>query len=186
MSMSLIEPGTEVLVRAAAAGDSRAWSALVARYDARIRAVAGAHRLCGADADDVAGATWLKAVEHIGRVEEPARFGGWLWTVARRECLRLLRASAREVVRPDVADEAAADAAVDAAVDAEEAALERRAAVRGALTALSGRQRTLLRMLHAEPAPSYEAIGTALGMPVGSIGPTRGRALSALRAQVRS
>jgi DNA-directed RNA polymerase specialized sigma24 family protein len=57
--------------------------------------------------------------------------------------------------------------------------------VRTALAALPPRQRTLLRLLHSESAPSYEAIGSALGMPVGSIGPTRGRALERLRRELQ-
>jgi RNA polymerase sigma factor (sigma-70 family) len=66
-----------------------------------------------------------------------------------------------------------------------ERAEERRAAVRQALGALPPRQRTLLRLLHAEDAPSYEAIGSTLGMPVGSIGPTRGRALERIRQELQ-
>ena len=38
-----------------------------------------------------------------------------------------------------------------------------------------------LSLLVEDPAPSYEEIGKALAMPIGSIGPTRGRALRRLR-----
>jgi DNA-directed RNA polymerase specialized sigma24 family protein len=56
--------------------------------------------------------------------------------------------------------------------------------VRSALGTLPPHQRTLLLVLHSGPARSYEAVGAALGMPVGSIGPTRGRALERLRREV--
>ena len=39
----------------------------------------------------------------------------------------------------------------------------------------------LLALLVASPPLSYEEIGARLGMPVGSIGPTRGRCLKKLR-----
>ena len=56
--------------------------------------------------------------------------------------------------------------------------------MRQALASLPDRQRTLLRLLHSEREPSYEAIGAQLGMPIGSIGPTRGRALDRLRKEI--
>ena len=72
-------------------------------------------------------------------------------------------------------------------VDPEETELaaERRDAVRHALASLPARQRTLLHLLHSDAAPSYDEIGSALGMPVGSIGPTRGRALERLRRELQ-
>jgi DNA-directed RNA polymerase specialized sigma24 family protein len=43
------------------------------------------------------------------------------------------------------------------------------------------RDRVLLRLLTSSDAPSYEEIALALNMPIGSIGPTRARALERLR-----
>jgi RNA polymerase sigma factor (sigma-70 family) len=177
------ELGTEALVAAAAAGDPQAWSRLIDRYAVLIRSVCRAHRLADADGDDVAQLTWLRAVEHIGRLRDPDRFGAWIATTARHECLRVLRGGRRLV---PTADEIQGPLFAEHA-DPDETALsaERRAAVRTALAALPPRQRTLLRLLHSESAPSYEAIGSALGMPVGSIGPTRGRALERLRRELQ-
>ena len=177
------ERGTEALVAAAAAGDPQAWSRLIDRYAVLIRSVCRAHRLADTDADDVAQLTWLRAVEHIGRLRDPDRFGAWIATTARHECLRVLRGCKRVV---PTADEIHGPLFAEHA-DPDEIALaaERRAAVRDALAALPPRQRTLLRLLHAEAEPSYEAIGATLGMPVGSIGPTRGRALERLRRELQ-
>jgi DNA-directed RNA polymerase specialized sigma24 family protein len=61
---------------------------------------------------------------------------------------------------------------------------ERDAALWQAFAALRPRHQALLRMLVADPKPSYAEIGAALGMPVGSIGPTSARALTALRREV--
>ena len=58
--------------------------------------------------------------------------------------------------------------------------------VRRALAKLSPRHQRLLRLLYSEPAPAYADIGRTLGIPIGSIGPTRGRALRGLHRQIES
>src|SRR3954466_6676248 len=95
------ERGTEALLAAAAAGEAEAWSHRIARYAVLIRSVCRAHRLADADADDVAQLTWLRAVEHIGRLRDPDRFGAWVGTTARRECLRVLQGRKRVVPTAD-------------------------------------------------------------------------------------
>jgi hypothetical protein len=44
--------------------------------------------------------------------------------------------------------------------------------------------RRLLRVLMADPPPSYAEVAVALDMPIGSIGPTRARCLANLRRLV--
>jgi RNA polymerase sigma factor (sigma-70 family) len=177
------ERPTEALVAAAANGDPQAWRELIDRFAVLIRSVTRSHRLSDADAEDVAQLTWLRAVEHIGRLHDPERFGAWVGTTARRECLRVLHGRKRLVPTCDEV----ANPLFAAHVDEDEIALaaERRTAVRQALTTLPDRQRTLLRLLHSETEPSYEAIGRKLGMPIGSIGPTRGRAIDRLRKEIQ-
>ncbi|MBV9923258.1 MAG: sigma-70 family RNA polymerase sigma factor, partial [Pseudonocardia sp.] len=85
------------LVSAAAAGDGRAWGEIVARYGDLVRATVAGFRLQQADAADAVQITWLRAVERIGTVRNPARLGGWLTTTAARECLAVLRRSKREL-----------------------------------------------------------------------------------------
>jgi RNA polymerase sigma factor (sigma-70 family) len=177
------ERDTEALVAAAAAGEPVAWKQLIDRYAVLIRSVCRSHRLCDADADDVAQLTWLRAVEHIGRLRDPDRFGAWIGTTARHECLAVLRGRKRVIPTADEIAQPLYAAHADA--DETELAAERRDAVRSALAALPPRQQTLLRLLHAESEPSYDEIGSALGMPVGSIGPTRGRALERLRRELQ-
>jgi RNA polymerase sigma factor (sigma-70 family) len=179
----LTETSLSRLVRDAKLGDHRAWDALVARYGGMVWAVARAHRLGDADAADASQATWLKLLEHIGDVKDPKALGGWLATTARRECLRILRHSAR--VDP-LADVGGRDAIADAGPELDEGLLtsERDSHLWRAFEALPPRDQALLRMLAADPAPSYEEIGAALGMPIGSIGPTRARALVRLRRAI--
>src|SRR3954465_13111666 len=165
------------LVRAAATGDQAAWNGLVARYNGLVWSVARSHRLPMADASAVVQTTWLRLVEHLGRLQEPERVGAWLATTARREALRALRQSARQVLTEDV-PETPADAHLGAAL----LTAERDQALWQAFGGLSERCQTLLRILVADPPPSYDEIGAALDMPIGSIGPTRPRGLDRLRS----
>ena len=187
----LVSPDdTGLLVRSAAGGDEVAWRGLVTRFSSLVWAVARAHRLPNADAADVYQTTWLRLAEHIGRIEHPERVGAWLATAARRECLQSLRAAAKTAPTDDM-DRLDITAAVgnptEEAVFAAETGREdaaRAAAMWRAFERLSGRCRELLRILMASPPPSYAEVAAALGLPLGSIGPTRARCLQRLREEM--
>jgi RNA polymerase sigma factor (sigma-70 family) len=183
------QPGSGAgrLVRAAASGDEAAWQAIVERFGGLVWAVTRGYRLPPADAADVFQTTWLRLAEHLGRITNPDHVGAWLATTARHECLRTARASMRTVPVEDATltgigyvDNRSPEQAV---LDAEAARLrsERARAVWRAFHGLSARCQQLLRVLMAAPPPSYAEVAAALGMPVGSIGPTRARCLGHLR-----
>ncbi len=167
------------LVRAARRDDRVAWQTLVDRHGRLLRAICRIHGLSAADSDDVIQITWLRAVEHVDRINDLDRFSSWLATVARRECLRALRHRAR--VRPS--DEQLLHQPTDPEADpaARLLAAERRGAVRAAVRRLATRDRMLLRHLFSDGVGSYADISRAFGMPIGSIGPTRGRILARMR-----
>lgn len=168
------------VVELAASGDRDAWDELVEEFSGLVWAVARSHRLSDADAADVAQTTWLRLVEHLDRLRDPDRVGAWLATTARHESLRLLRGARRQVpVGDDLPEPAQESRSLDAALLAD----ERDAALWQAVERLLPRDRALLRMLVADPAPSYEEVGVALDMPIGSIGPTRARSLARLRRE---
>lgn len=169
------------LVIAAAAGDQRAWNRLVGQFGSMVWSVARAHRLGDADAADVSQATWLRLLEHLGQLKEPASVGAWLATTARRECLRVLRENQRRVLYGDDApDFESSDMSPDEAV----LLSERDDALQRSFSRLRPSDQALLRLLMADPRPAYEEIATALDMPIGSIGPTRQRALERLRREL--
>ena len=169
------------LVEAARAGDESAWAALVAEFGDVVRAVTRSCRLAPVDAADVFQTTWLRLVENIDQIVDPRRLGAWLATTARRESLHVIRGAARLVpCGEDLPDRPGETPDPVERLIAEQTA----AALSVALGRLGRRDRALLRMLTAEPAPSYQEISATLGMPVGSIGPTRARALARLRGEV--
>jgi RNA polymerase sigma factor (sigma-70 family) len=168
----------EECVRLARMGDPEAWAEIVRRFEDMLRAVVRGHRLSSADAADVVQTTWLRLAENLDRLQDPSRMGAWLATTARRECLRTLRKLSRE--RPAENPPEPPHVGV-APTDRRLLQADRDAALWAAFAQLSPRDQRLLRMLVADPQPSYEEIGKALAMPAGSIGPTRGRALQRLR-----
>jgi RNA polymerase sigma factor (sigma-70 family) len=161
-------------------GDQRAWNALVDAYVGLVWAIARNHRLNAGDAADVSQSTWLRLVENIDRIDDPRRVGAWLATTARRECLRVLRLSGRQVL---VEEESELDRRSPNEVPLDTVLLREEEAemVRSAFALLPERCQQLLRLLMVDEPPSYEELSAALGMPIGSIGPTRGRCLEKLR-----
>jgi RNA polymerase sigma factor (sigma-70 family) len=174
------EVAVATLLERAAAGSQDAWNEIVRRYERLVWSVARAHRLDTSDAADAVQTTWLRLVEHLGAIHEPDRLGAWLATTARRESLRLVGRRRREQGQGDDDDLAlVADDAVD--VEAALLASERDVTLLRALRRLDERCQRLLRVLSASPPPRYDAVAEAFGMPIGSIGPTRGRCLQRLR-----
>lgn len=168
------------LVNRAGAGDSRAWGRLIDRYGRLIWSITREFKLADSDAADVSQTTWMRFVEHIDRLEHPDRAGSWLAATARNECLRCLASRRRLVLAHEdmVLDYSAGGPDIDEAL----LAAERAAIVRAAVAHLPRRWQRLMELLMADPPASYAEISVELGLPVGSIGPTRGRCLARLRA----
>jgi RNA polymerase sigma factor (sigma-70 family) len=171
------------LVAAASAGEQRAWHELVSRFNGMIAAVGRRHGLSSADVSELQQTTWLRLVENLDRIRQPERIGGWLATTARRESLQLLRRAARYTAGADqmLANMPNLDLPDP---DAGPLAEEREAAVRAAWTKLKPRCREMLSLLTKDDAMPYKDLARLLNIPVGSIGPTRGRCLEHLRRLV--
>jgi RNA polymerase sigma factor (sigma-70 family) len=174
-----ITPRSDVaaLVCAARAGDEAAWAQLVQRFDRQLRSTARRYQLAPADVDEVVQATWLNLLENIQRIHKPAAVGGWLATTARHNALGRRQRRVREQLTddPDVGSSAEADEP-EVRVLAE----ERDATLSAAVSTLPVHQRRLVTVLLKQPALDYRQIGEMLSVPVGSIGPTRARALARL------
>ena len=164
------------LVAAAAAGDQLAWRDLVDRYSPLLVTVVGRFRLSRAEVEDVAQTVWLRLVEYLGGLKEPQALPSWIITTGRRETIRYL--STRRRTDPLDTEQMVAELA-DPADGLEQA--ERHEVLLAGLAELPSRQRELLLLLVEDPAPSYDQISERTGIPVGSIGPTRARALERLR-----
>lgn len=168
------------LLAAAQAGDGAAWNELVIQLSGLPWAVARAHRLPQATAEDVVQTTWLRLLENLDRIRDADRLPGWLATTARRESLRVLRVAGRTTLLGDMNGQELPDDR-QPPVDERLLLAERDTQLWHAFAQLPPTCQALLRLLLADPAPSYIDVAAALGRPVGAIGPTRGRCLHRLR-----
>jgi RNA polymerase sigma factor (sigma-70 family) len=166
-------------VTAARGGDKRAWEELVERYAPLIWSICRQYRLADADAEDIVQAVWLYLVEQLDNLRDPEALPGWLATTTKRACAR-----ARRARRTLPVDERVLDSIPDgqiAPAGHELIVAERDAALREAFARLPPEGQELLALLMADPPVPYAEISAKLGIPVGSIGPTRRRYLDKLR-----
>lgn len=183
MPQKVTEHAAHALVRRAADGDQAAWNTLINEYNSLLWWTARTFRLNNEQAADVVQMTWLRLVENIGKIRDPERLSAWLLTTARRRCIDELNAASRE--RPS--DEQGIDAPSHEDGPEEHALRhEPRAAVRKAMRCLPESQQRMLLLLSASPPLSYQEISSRLGIPIGSIGPIRGRALRRLRVELET
>ena len=174
-------PQVVSLVIGARKGDQQAWNAIVERYSPLVWSICRRYRLNQADAEDVFQTAWMRLVDHLDSLCEPAALGGWLSTTTRRECFRVQRANCRHSAAEQVHDLESIPDRLTETADHELLAAERNATLREAFTRLPPGCQRLLALLIADPPVPYAEISTRLGMSVGSIGPTRRRCLDRLR-----
>ncbi|HEY0814426.1 MAG TPA: sigma-70 family RNA polymerase sigma factor [Pseudonocardia sp.] len=169
---------TTALVAAACRRDERAWTEIVLRYGRLVTLVVASYRMQEADAADAEANTWLHAVESLASLRDPTKLGGWLRTIARRECLATLRRTGLE----EPSDLVAAGI-TDVEPGPEEAVIgdEVCRAIAEAMGQLPRKGRWLILALFFLPEMAYADMAEQTGMPVGSLGPTRMRALRTLR-----
>ncbi|AYF98113.1 RNA polymerase sigma factor [Protaetiibacter intestinalis] len=141
--------------------------------------VVRAYGLGREEAEDVIQTTWLALVRSRDGIHDPRTVVAWLTTTARRESWRVVKADSRvdpvddEVLERAGGSSPAAEATAEQHLD--DARLWR------AVDSLSERCRRLLRVIAFSARPDYVHLAAELQMPVGSIGPTRGRCLDKLR-----
>jgi RNA polymerase sigma factor (sigma-70 family) len=176
--------GAEIagMVVRARAGDEGAIGEIVERCTPMLRAVARRCVARASDVDDVVQDVWLTFVQNLDRIREPAATRGWLVRVVTHTAWRAQQRAGRCVPTADL-DAGASDG------DTEDAALRQvwcedlRRRLAPALGALRAEDRRLVVLLASDGQPDYRTVGEVVGRPIGSIGPTRQRALERLRRQ---
>ena len=166
----------------------QAWERLIDQFSRLIWSITVEFKLTESDAADVSQTTWLRLLEHIDRIEHPDRVGSWLAATARNECLRSLAGHKKVVLGHDQDEIEEMEEAFGRGSEIDERLLarERDQVVRAAMSSLPTRWQRLLEMLMADPPISYAEISDQLGLPIGSIGPTRGRCLARLRVLLQA
>lgn len=162
--------------------DEQAWHSVVQDYGPRLRRLGYSYRLGGQEVEDALQATWLILLTHVEQVRDPACLGGWLTSIMRHECLRIVRRAGRR--RESLVDDwAGYEGNASDDVDAGEL-LDRDGLtphIWRLVCQLPPRQRDLIRALYERDQLSYTDVSVRMNMPLGAIGPTRQRALRRLR-----
>lgn len=179
------------LVAGARAGCATSWRELVDRYDDHLQHVARAQGLDGPTAADVVQQTWLAAITNIEALRTAQALAGWLRSILRRECLKALSLRHRETPRVDETDLTGRTNGRTVVMHTEprspeEEALRREQGmlVHTARHRLPRRDQDLLELLVVDPPLPYTEISRRLGVPIGSIGPTRARCFARLRREL--
>jgi RNA polymerase sigma factor (sigma-70 family) len=164
----------------ARAGEAGALDAIVRELNPLLWHVARSQGVPASEVSDVVQNTWLELVARLDDIRSPGALTGWLVVTTKHEAWRTNRK--RQSTGPGATDVDLA-AIPDDTPDASTALItdERDRILWHAFRHLSERCRALLRIVAMVDRPDYAVVGEALGMPHGSIGPTRGRCLERLR-----
>ena len=168
------------LVQAAGAGDQKAWNELIDRHIPLVFAVARRYRLSDKDCEDVSQTVWLRLLEHLGDIRDPKALPGWLAVTTRNEAFSVLKVRGRNLNAIPLETRERPDDKVD--VENDLLRSERNRALRDGMAELTEQQQEFLRLVTADPPLPYAEISRTLGIPIGSIGPTRARYLAKLRS----
>ena len=172
----------EDLLRLACAEDDdpAAWNELSRRYGRLLLYTARKVGLNDSDAAEVVQQTWIRLWERGHQIRDPESLPAWLTATARRESLRMTISGKRYLLCADPASEHG-ERFPAAATDVYPIDGDYEPAVEQALSRLPVLQQRLIRLLMSDTCPSYGEVAHLLGLPVGSIGPMRMRALRTLR-----
>ena len=164
------------------AGDPAGLDDLVARMTPVLWHVVRSYRLSPEAAEDVVQGTWLALVRNGAQISDGQAVARWLTTTARRAAWRAASRVGRDrsVDPADLAEYGPTEESAESSAVAHDEHARLWAAVR----VLDERCQRLLRVVAFLPRPDYAALSADLQMPVGSIGPTRGRCLAKLRAKL--
>jgi RNA polymerase sigma factor (sigma-70 family) len=172
------------LMSAARDGDDDALGQIVTELSPLLWHVARAAGLGRGDAEDVLQTVWLRLISHLDGIHTSMALTSWLVVTTRREAWRV-RAAGRKLLP---ADQDWLSALPDSEPGLAEQVIvdDQRRALWTAMRQLSPRCQELLRTVAFVPRPDYAAVAAELGIPLGSVGPTRGRCLAKLRALLAS
>lgn len=185
------EPSDEELVQRCLHDDRDAWETLVLRYGRLVYGLGARAGLSPDDSADLFQTVFLTAYRNLHLLDRPESLQFWLSTIARREAWQAKRKLARErgpaaagwTMDPDLAGGTAEIPSPLPAADEEMERTERLFLLERGMERLSARCRRLLDYLFfKEPAPSYQEAARALGIPLGSVGPSRARCLKKLKS----
>ncbi|HLO98118.1 MAG TPA: sigma-70 family RNA polymerase sigma factor [Fimbriimonas sp.] len=176
------QPDLHRLLERCRRGDQLAWKQLVDNFSALVYSVARRYSLGEEDCADVFQATFQALYSNLDKIESANAIPKWISVTAANSSLRILRSSKKHVpLMTDDDDLTEVLASDDASAEAEAVIAASAHSLRQAVAAMGGRCAPLLQALYLDEEASYEHACQKLGLPMGSLGPTRARCLAKLR-----
>jgi len=171
------------LLMACKQGEEDAWGALVGRYERLVYTIPYRYGLTPSEVSDVFQSVWLALLRNLGSLRQPDRIAAWLVTTTRRECWERRRGDKyKKEFSSELDSNIIKTKSDEPSPDELVSTYERHEALRQAMEHLEPRCRRLIHLLYFDPSiPSYAEVSEMLSMPIGSIGPMRGRCLKKLR-----
>jgi RNA polymerase sigma factor (sigma-70 family) len=165
-------------------GHDEALDQIVAELSPLLWQVARAAGLGRGDAEDVVQTAWVRLLAHLDGIHTSAALTAWLVTTTKREAWRVRAAGRRQLP----ADQEWLTTVADPEPGSEDRVIadDQRRAIWAAMGTMSRRCQELLRIVAFVPRPDYDTVAASLGIPRGSVGPTRGRCLAKLRTMLSS
>lgn len=170
----------ELVVVRCLLGERDAFRSLVERWHGPVRAFVAGHGGGSVDVDDVVQDVWERVLRGLPRLDDPARFPAWLFTIARHVVVDRHRRRGR---RPRVDDGFELDDLVDDDGRADDGVIDR-LLVERLLDLLPPAERDAIVLHHLGGLPVAE-VAAVLEVPEGTVrsrlhrGRTRARALEA-------
>ncbi|HET6560503.1 MAG TPA: sigma-70 family RNA polymerase sigma factor [Marmoricola sp.] len=183
---TLVDRATEAFGRYQA-GERAAFDTLVEVVSPVMWRVARGAGLDQVTGEDVLQTVWMSALRSAGDIRDTRTIVKWLLTSTRREAWRVSKRTRAELHRAgavfgvDSEEVMAIPDSGEAAPDEVVFRDDRQRRLWEHVKELPERCRQLLSVIAFADRPDYAHLADALGMPVGSIGPTRGRCLAKLR-----
>lgn len=168
------------LVTAARGGRREAYDELIRRHAARISGACWSRLGPRGPVDDMAQEAFLRAFRALGTLNEPGKFGSWLYGIAVRACLDWLKAKERsqvsfDAVGPDPADRTRPEPEEE----------ERRRKVLDEVRALPEIYREVVVSFYFRKE-SYREMSATLGITPAAINARLGKARAMLRERLAS
>ena len=173
----------EILVRNCKAGDTEAWTTLIDQFQSLVWISIFRVGLRNEDAEDTFQKVFVILYNNLNRIESALALPKWLSTTAAREAIRLQRVNRAKALLALDALEGMAEMipSAEASIEDLTVAAAQSADIRAVISQLPGKCSQLLGLLYTDADRTYEDVRVLLGIPAGSIGPTRYRCIEHLR-----
>src|SRR5262245_807307 len=161
------------LIEGCLKGNQDAWEAIIRRYQNLIYSVPIRYHFSAPDAADVFQHVCVILLEKLKTLRNTETLSSWLYVTTKRQCWKIARKKRMETELQEVSNETTEPVSENLVLQHQ---------IKSGVDQLSEKCRNLIFALYyADPPYSYDQITEKLGIPFGSIGPTRARCLEKLR-----